>query len=311
MKMAELNPQQDKKVGASILEQIGGTPLLQIRRITAGLKGVEIYAKAEWFNPGGSVKDRPAYRMIQEGIKAGKLTKGKTILDSSSGNTAIAYAMIGAALGYPVEMVMPENVSDERKKILQAFGAKLIATDPMLGSDGAITEAHKICKANPAKYFMPDQYNNEFNPRAHYDTTGVEIWEQTAGKVTHFLAGIGTGGTVMGASRRLKEYNPKIQCFAVEPEDSFHGLEGMKHMASSIKPGIYDEKKLDGVIPVNTEKAYEMTRRLAREEGIFVGQSSGAALHCALELAKKIKTGVIVTVFPDGGDKYLTTRLWE
>lgn len=297
-------------MGETILDQIGKTPLVELRRIPAGL-GVEIYAKAEWFNPGGSVKDRPAWRMIQEGIREGKLTKGKTILDSSSGNTAIAYAMIGAALGYAVEMVVPGNVSEERRKILQAFGAKLTISSPMEGSDGAIREARRILKGNPGKYFMPDQYNNEFNPRAHYETTGVEIWEQTRGRVTHFLATIGTGGTVMGTSRRLKEYNPKIQCFAVEPEDAFHGLEGMKHMASSIKPGIYDEKKLDGVIPVNTEKAYEMARRLAREEGIFVGQSSGAVAVCALELAKKIKKGVIVGVFPDGGDKYLSTRVWE
>lgn len=310
MRTSVINPQKVKKMGESVLDQIGNTPLIEIRRLNP-VADVAIFAKAEWFNPGGSVKDRPAYRMVQEGIKAGKLAKNKIILDSSSGNTAIAYAMIGAALGYQVEMVVPGNVSEERRKILQAYGAKMTVTNPLEGSDGAIREAHKIFKAHPDKYFMPDQYNNEFNPQAHYDGTGAEIWEQTGGAVTHFLATIGTGGTVMGTSRRLKEYNPKIQCLAVEPEDAFHGLEGMKHMASSIKPGIYDEKKLDGVIPVNTEKAYEMTRRLAREEGIFVGQSSGAAFWAALELAKKIKKGMIVTVFPDAGDKYLSTRLWE
>lgn len=300
-----------KQLGKFILDQIGNTPLIQIKNLTAHLKGVQLFAKAEWFNPGGSVKDRAAYRMVREGIASGELTHEKIILDSSSGNTAIAYAMIGAALGYKVEMVVPENVSDERKKILQAYGAKIRYTSSLEGSDGAIREAHKIAEENPGKYFMPDQYNNEFNLQAHYDTTGKEIWEQTEGEVTHFLATIGTSGTVMGTSKRLKEYNSGIKCYAVEPEDAFHGLEGMKHMESSIQPGIYDKSRLDGVLPVNTEKAYEMTRRLAKEEGIFVGQSSGAVMVKALELAEEVKEGVFVFVFCDSGDKYLTTKVWD
>ncbi len=299
------------KMGASILDQVGNTPLIQIKNLTKHLKNVEIYAKAEWFNPGGSIKDRAATRMIKESIASGKLTQDKTILDSSSGNTAIAYAMIGAASGYKVTMVVPENVSEERKKILKAYGAEIVYTNPLEGSDGAIREAHRLAEAEPEKYFMPDQYNNALNAQAHYDTTGVEIWNQTDGKVTHFLATIGTSGTVMGTSKRLKEYSSKVQCFAIEPEHAFHGLEGMKHMESSIQPGIYDKNTLDGVLPVNTEAAYEMTRRLSHEEGVFVGQSSGAAMVKALELAETLDEGLIVTVFCDGGDKYLTTQVWE
>lgn len=299
------------RIGTSILDQIGNTPLIQIRHITKHLKDVQIVAKAEWFNPGGSVKDRAASRMIREAVASGALTKEKTILDSSSGNTAIAYAMIGAALGYKVTMVVPENVSDERKKILKAYGAEIVYTNPLEGSDGAIREAHRMVEADPEKYCMPDQYNNELNVQAHYETTGVEIWEQTQGTVTHFLATIGTSGTVMGTSKRLKECNSAVQCFAVEPEDPFHGLEGMKHMESSIQPGIYNKESLDGVLPANTEAAYEMTRRLSHEEGIFVGQSSGAVMVKALELAETLESGVIAVVFCDGGDKYLTTQVWE
>lgn len=309
--MAVSEPRQKKRAGEFILDRIGNTPLIQVRRITSDLKGVEIAAKAEWFNPGGSVKDRPAYRMIKEGICSGELTPEKVILDSSSGNTAIAYAMIGAALGYKVEVVVPKNVSEERKKILEAYGAKIRYTSPLEGSDGAILEAKRVADAEPEKYFMPDQYNNRFNVLAHYETTAEEIWRQTEGRVTHFLATIGTSGTVMGTSGRLKELNPAIKCYAVEPEDAFHGLEGMKHMESSIQPGIYNKAELDGVLPVNTEQAYKMTRRLAREEGIFVGQSSGAVLTAAVDFAKKIHEGLIVVIFPDAGDKYLTTRVWE
>jgi len=295
----------------SILDLIGNTPLLEISRITEGIpSGVKIYAKLEGFNPGGSVKDRPAWRMIQEGLRDKKLTPGKTILDSTSGNTGIALAMIGSVLGYPVELVMPGNVSIERKHIIGAFGAKVIYSDPMEGSDGAIRLCRKTLEENPEKYFKPDQYFNPMNPQAHYENTGPEIYRQTNGTVTHFVAGIGTGGTVMGTGRYLKEMNPKIRVIAVEPDDALHGLEGLKHMASSIVPGIYHEEELDSKIPVSTEDAYSMVYRLSQEEGVLVGQSSGAALFAAIKIARKLRTGTIVTIFPDFGDKYLTTNLW-
>lgn len=289
-----------------ILEQIGHTPLLKLYK----RNGVEIYAKAEWFNPGGSVKDRPALRMIEDGEQSGRLTKGKTILDATSGNVGIAYAMIGAIKGYKVLLVMPENVSEERKRMLRAYGAEMVLTDPLEEIDGAILEAHRIYESDPHNYFYPDQYNNPSNPLAHYETTGPEIIEQTRGRVTHFVAGIGTGGTIMGAGRRLKEFNPEIKLIAVEPAEPLHGIGGLKHMANSIVPGIYDESFLDGKIEVETEEAYEMARRLAKEKGLLVGQSSGAALVGALEVAKRVEKGIIVTVFPDGGDRYLTTPLW-
>ena len=300
-----------QKIGKGILDLVGNTPLIRLQRIPASVSPVEIYIKAEWFNPGGSVKDRPACRMILEGERSGKLTAQKIIMDSSSGNTAIAYAMISASRGYRAEIVMPDNVSDERKKILAAYAATVIYTDPLEGSDGAIREAHRRYKDNPQKYFMPDQYNNPFNPKAHEETTAQEIWNQTGGKITHLIAGIGTGGTVMGTGKGLKAHNSKIQVVAAEPAGSLHGLEGMKHMASSIVPGIYDEKFLDLKIPVESEDAYEMVRRLGKEEGLLVGQSSGAVLWAALEIAKTLKSGLIVAVFPDGGDKYLSTRVWE
>ncbi|MBI1870904.1 MAG: cysteine synthase [Chlamydiae bacterium] len=295
----------------TILDLIGNTPLIRLQRLGAQFPSIQIDIKAEWFNPGGSVKDRPALRMILEGEKSGKLNPDKVVLDSSSGNTAIAYAMIAAFRGYQVELVMPENVSEERRKILAAYRANVIYSDPLEGSDGAIREAHRRFKKNPSKYFMPDQYNNAFNPKAHEETTAQEIWEQTSGQVTHLVAGIGTGGTVMGTGRGLKAHNSKIQVIAVEPADALHGLEGMKHMASSIVPGIYNEKFLDQKISIETEDAYEMTRALAREEGILVGQSSGAVLCGILKVAGQLKEGLIVGVFPDGGDKYLTTRVWE
>jgi len=295
----------------SILDLIGNTPLLEISRITVGIpSGVKIYAKLEGLNPGGSVKDRPAWRMIQEGLRGKKLTPGKTILDSTSGNTGIALAMVGSVLGYCVELVMPGNVSIERKHIISAFGAKVIYSDPMEGSDGAIRLCRKTLEENPEKYFKPDQYFNPMNPQAHYENTGPEIYRQTNGTVTHFVAGIGTGGTVMGTGRYLKEMNPKIQVIAVEPDDALHGLEGLKHMASSIVPGIYHEEELDSKIPVSTEDAYSMVYRLSQEEGVLVGQSSGAALFAAIKIARKLRTGTIVTIFPDFGDKYLTTNLW-
>ena len=295
----------------SVLDLIGNTPLLEIQRITEGLhSGVKVFAKLEGNNPGGSVKDRPALRMIQEGLRTGDLRPGKTILDSTSGNTGIALAMIGCVLGYPVELVIPANVSNERKIIISAYGAKVIYSDPMEGSDGAIRLCREILHKDPEKYYKPDQYFNPMNPQAHYETTGPEIYRQTNGSVTHFLAGIGTGGTVMGTGRYLKEINSNIQVIAVEPDDALHGLEGLKHMASSIVPGIYHEEELDSKIPVSTEDAYAMVYRLSQEEGVLVGQSAGAALFAALKVARKLRSGTVVTIFPDYGDKYLTTNLW-
>lgn len=305
------SPQTEPSKVESVLDLIGNTPLLEIQRIGAGLPaGVKIFAKLEGFNPGGSVKDRPAWRMIQEGLRQGKLYSGKTILDSTSGNTGIALAMIGSVLGYPVDLVIPANVSNERKLIINAYGAKITYSDPMEGSDGALRLCREIISAQPEKYYKPDQYFNPMNPVAHYETTGPEIFRQTDGTITHLVAGIGTGGTIMGTGRYLKETNPKIKVIAVEPDDALHGLEGLKHMASSIVPGIYHEEELDDKIPVSTEDAYSMVYRLSQEEGILVGQSSGAALFAALKVARKLQSATVVTIFPDFGDKYLTTNLW-
>ncbi|HXI09483.1 MAG TPA: cysteine synthase [Thermodesulfobacteriota bacterium] len=296
----------------SVLDLVGNTPLVRINRITKDLpEGVEVYAKLEGYNPGGSVKDRAALSMIEDAERSGRLTPDKVILDSTSGNTGIAYAWIGAVKGYRVELVVPANVSSERKKILFAFGAHVIYSNPLEGSDGAIRQAWKIYVDNPDKYCKLDQYNNPSNPQAHFDGTGVEIIEQTEGRITHFVASIGTGGTVMGTGRRLKDFNKDIRVIAVEPESPLHGLEGLKHMASSIVPGIYHEEELDEKVPAPTEPSYDMAKRLAREEGLLVGQSSGAAMWGALEVAKKLKKGVVVVIFPDGGDKYLSTRLWD
>ena len=266
--------------------------------------------KLEGFNPGGSVKDRPALRMIQEGFRRGDLRPGKTIIDSTSGNTGIALAMLGAAFGYPVELVIPANVSKERRQIIEAYGAVAIESDPMEGSDGAIRLCREVIKKNPDRYFKPDQYSNEANPLAHFETTGPEIWEQTQGRVTHFLATIGTSGTVMGTGRYLKQRNRNVQILAVEPDDAFHGLEGLKHMARSIVPAIYHEEELDGKVPAPTDEAYDMVYRLGREEGLLVGQSSGAAAWAALKVAQTLDEGELVTLFPDFGDKYLSTNLW-
>ena len=277
----------------------------------AGLApGVRLYGKLEGFNPGGSVKDRPALKMIQDGLARGLLVPGKTILDSTSGNTGIALAMVGAALGYPVELVMPGNVSVERKKVVAAFGARAVFSDPLEGSDGAIRLCRRILAEAPEKYFKPDQYNNPANSLAHYETTGPEIWRQTEGRVTHFVAGIGTGGTIMGTGRYLKEQNPAVRVVAAEPDDAFHGLEGLKHMASSIVPGIYHEQELDLKIGVATDDAYDMVYRLGREEGLLLGQSSGAALLAALGIARTLREGTFVVLFPDFGDRYLSTTLW-
>lgn len=298
----------------NILEQVGNTPLVRIRKAANHVPqvrsgAVKIFAKLEYFNPGGSVKDRAATRMIQEALKNGDLMPGKVIIDSTSGNTGIAYAMIGAALGYPIELVMPGNVSIQRKQIVETFGAKIIFSSPMEGSDGAIRMAKKLYRENQDKYFMPDQYNNDNNPRAHETTTAQEIWRQTEGQVTHFAATIGTSGTVMGTSRGLKTHNSNIKCYALMPDDSLHGLEGLKHMPSSIVPGFYHPEELDEVIGIETELSYELTERLAADEGLVVGHSSGGALLGALEVAKEIEAGVIVTVFPDHGDRYFAEAM--
>jgi len=296
-----------EKSGWSLLSSIGNTPLIRIHRMTEYLKRVQIFAKAEWLNPGGSVKDRAGLRIIEDGEKSGRLTREKIILDSTSGNTGIAYAMIGAIKGYKVELVIPLNVSEERKKRLQFYGARLIFTDPLLGSDGALLEAKRIFEENPDRYFKGDQYNNPSNWKAHYETTGVEILYQTRGQVTHFVAGVGTGGTLTGTGRRLKEHNPKIKIFGAQPDSGFHGIEGLKHVETAIRPGIYDESFLEDTFFVKTEDAYEMAIGLAREEGLLVGPSSGAAFWASLKLAERIEEGTIVTIFPDGGDRYFST----
>jgi len=295
-----------------VLDLIGNTPLVELARLGAGIlkPGVRLFAKLEGFNPGGSVKDRPALWMVRAGLKSGALGPGRVIIDSTSGNTGIALAMVGAVLGYPVELVMAANASRERKRIIAAFGAKPIYSDPLESSDGAIRLCRKIIAENPERYFKPDQYNNETNSLAHFESTGPEIWEQTGGRVTHFVAGIGTGGTVMGTGRYLKSRNPAIQVIAVEPDDALHGLEGLKHMASSIVPGIYRERECDAKVNVGTEEAYEMVYALGQLEGILVGQSSGAAMVAALKLARELREGCVVTIFPDLGDKYLSTNLW-
>lgn len=293
----------------SIVDLVGDTPLIRLRRIERSVPGVELYAKAEWKNPGGSVKDRPALRMIQEGIASGRLTSDKVILDATSGNTGIAYAMIGAAMDYKVTLCVPENVTPERKRILRAYGAKLVFTNPLEGSDGAIRTAQQMYAENPGAYFYADQYNNDFNWRAHYDTTGPEIIKQMGTRLTHFVAGLGTSGTFVGAGRRLREYNKGIVLASVQPDSPLHGLEGLKHMESAIVPGIYDAKLADEDVRVGTEEAYQMTRCLAQEEGLLVGISSGANLAGALKVARQ--GAVMVVVFCDGGERYLSERFWE
>jgi cysteine synthase B len=295
----------------SIADLVGHTPLLNVTALAPGLSPrVRLYAKLEGFNPGGSVKDRAALWMVRHGLASGALRHGKTILDSTSGNTGIALAMIGAALGYPVTLVMPSNVSDERKRTINAFGAEVVYSSGMEGSDGAILLCRKLLAAEPEKYFKPDQYNNPMNPQAHYESTGPEIWEATGGTVTHFVASIGTGGTIMGTGRYLKERNPAIQVIAAEPDDALHGLEGLKHMASSIVPEIYHQEQLDRVVPVPTDTAYDLVYMLGATSGLIVGQSSGAALFAARAVARELDAGVVVMIFPDFGDRYLSTNLW-
>ena len=298
------------RVAEKITDLIGDTPIVRLHSFERDTPGVEIWATCEFVNPGGSVKDRPAKRMIEQGVADGKLVAGKTILDSTSGNTGIGLAMVGAALGYPVKLVMPENVSVERKKVIGAYGAEVVYSDPMEGSDGAIRLCRKILADDPERYFKPDQYNNPSNPLAHYEGTGPEIWAQTEGRITHFVAAIGTSGTIMGTGRYLKERSRAIQIIAAEPEDAFHGLEGLKHMASSIVPGIYHENELDQKLGIGTDDAYNMVYRLGREEGLIVGQSCGAAYVAALQVARTLTQGTVVVIFPDFGDRYLSTNLW-
>jgi cysteine synthase B len=301
-----------KRVGTSIVDLIGNTPLLKFKRITAELPaGVSVYAKAEWYNPGGSVKDRPALSMILDGERRGLLTKDKTIIDATSGNTGIAYAMIAAERGYKLTVALPRNASPERKQNLQAFGAELILTDPTESTDGAQRLVKKLVAENPGKYFYPDQYNNDANWRAHYNTTAPEIWEQTGRQVTHFVTGLGTSGTFVGTTRRLKEFDPAIRCVSVQPDGPLHGLEGMKHMPSALVPGIYDATVADEAMEVSTEDAHQMVLRLAREEGVLVGVSSGANMVAALTVAKRLKQGVVVTIFCDSAAKYLSESFWS
>jgi len=295
---------------SSVLDLIGKTPLVRLPHFERLTPGVELYAKAEWQNPGGSVKDRAAVRMIRDGEARGALRPGLTIVDATSGNTGIAYAMVGAARGYKVRLFLPDNASPERKLILRAFGAELVLTNPLEGTDGAIREVRQTVAEHPEKYFYPDQYSNESNWRAHFDTTAPEIIDQTGGRLTHFVAGLGTSGTFMGTGRALRQFNPAIKLISFQPEGPFHGLEGLKHMETAIVPAIYDPSLADEDLRVSTEAAHTMVRRLAREEGLLVGISSGAALAAALQVAGRLDHGVVVTVFPDGAEKYLSETFW-
>ena len=308
-------PGEVQQDGTTLVDLIGKTPLVRLRSFERECPGVELYAKAEWQNPGGSVKDRPAARMMADGVSSGQLTRDKTLLDATSGNTGIAYGMIGAALGYRIKLCMPTNVTPERKKILRAYGAELVYTDPMDGSDGAIREARRLYAESPDEYFYPDQYNNDANWRAHYEGTGLEIIEQTDGRVTHFVAGLGTSGTFMGVSRRLREFGKaqrrSIKTVSLQPDGPLHGLEGLKHMETAIVPGIYDPTLADEDIRIGTEESYSMVRRLTADEGLLVGPSSGAAVVGGLQVARQLTEGVLVMIFCDGGEKYLTQRFWE
>jgi cysteine synthase B len=299
----------------SVADQVGQTPLLRLERIGRSAPSVEIYAKLEFANPGGSVKDRPALRMMLDAIADGRLTSGKTLIDSTSGNTGVAYALFGAALGYPIELVMPSNVTKARKDIVQAFGAKITYSDPMEGSDGAIRLAHKLVEEGGDRYFYPNQYANPSNPRAHYLGTGREILDALGDRITHFVTGLGTTGTMMGTTRRLKEHRRPINCIAVQPDDALHGLEGLKHLPSSIVPAIYDDAVPDETMWIGTEGGWDMADRLAREEGLHVGHSSGANVFAALQIAEKLHReqggGCVVTIICDRGDRYFAPMKWE
>jgi cysteine synthase B len=308
-------PVASRRLGASMLDLVGNTPLLRLGRIANGLPGIELLGKAEWANPGGSVKDRAATAIVKAAIASGELSAGKRLLDSTSGNTGISYAMIGAALGFPVTLCVPSNVSPARKHILNAYGAEIVYTDPGEGSDGAMIKAREIATAEPDKYYYADQYSNDNNWLAHYHGTANEIWEQTEGRVTHFVSMLGTTGTFVGATRRLKELNSSVQCIALQPDSPFHGIEGGKHLLSSIVPSIYDPTLADGNLEISTESSYEMCKRLARAEGLLVGISAAAALVGSLQVAKQCaergEQAVIVTVLCDNADKYLSERFWE
>ncbi|HEX6489642.1 MAG TPA: cysteine synthase family protein [Candidatus Dormibacteraeota bacterium] len=295
----------------NIAELVGNTPLVRLRLFEREFPRAEVYAKAEWFNPGGSVKDRAALAMLVDGERRGLLTADKTVIDSTSGNTGVAYALMGAARGHKVKLVMPANVSAERKQLVAAYGAEIVYSDEMEGSDGAILLCRQLIAQEPDRYFYPDQYSNPANPRAHYEGTAVEILEQTDGRVTHFIAGLGTTGTFVGTSRRLKEHDASIRCIAVEPEDAFHGLEGLKHLPTSIVPQIWDETVPDEVWGCPTEPAYDLARTVARTEGLLVGHSSGAALWGVRRLLEQVPDAIVVTIFPDSGDRYLSTGLYK
>jgi S-sulfo-L-cysteine synthase (O-acetyl-L-serine-dependent) len=308
------SPLHRAQAKGAIVDLIGGTPLIRLRKLEPRA-GIEIWAKCEFANPGGSVKDRAALQMIQDGIASGALTYDKTIIDSTSGNTGVAYSLVGAALGYRVTLVMPANVSAARKQITAAYGTEIIYSSELEGSDGAITLVRQLVAEHPERYYYPDQYSNESNPRAHYLGTGREIWEQTGGRVTHFVAGLGTTGTVMGTGRRLKEHDRRVQIIAIEPDDALHGLEGLKHLATSLVPAIWrPEGIVDRRLPMGTEEAWDTAERLARDEGLFVGHSAGAAVAGALRIAGELPAGenaVIVTLLPDRGDRYFVPLKWE
>lgn len=301
------------RVSQSCIEDlIGGTPMVKLRRVTAGLSpDVEVWAKLEGFNPGGSVKDRPALNMIREGIASNALTPEKILIDATSGNTGLAYAMIGASMGYRIKLCVPANVTPERLRLLKAYGADIVLTDAGEGTDGAICEARKLFSEKPELYFYPDQYGNDANWQAHYQTTGIEIWEQTHGRITHFVAALGTSGTMMGTGRRLREYKPDITLVSCQPDSPFHGLEGWKHMDTAMVPEIYDETLCDRNVEISTEDAQALLKRIALEEGMTVSPSSAAACTGALEVAAGLKEGVVVTVFPDDATKYLSERFWD
>jgi len=309
----ELNTirEQSELQSRSVLDLIGNTPLLSFKRVAQSVAPVQVLAKAEWYNPGGSVKDRAALSMILDGERRGVLTKNKILIDATSGNTGIAYAMIGAERGYHVKLALPKNASPERKQSLLAYGAELVLTDPGEGTDGAQRYVRQLVDHNPERFFYPDQYNNDANWRAHYETTAMEIWRQTDGQVTHFVTGVGTSGTFMGVTRRLKELNPAIQCICMQPDGPLHGLEGMKFMPTALVPGIYDSAIADEHVQVATEDAHRMCLRLAREEGLLVGVSSGANMVAALRAAEGVKEGVVVTIFCDSAAKYLSESFWQ
>jgi S-sulfo-L-cysteine synthase (O-acetyl-L-serine-dependent) len=297
---------------SSVIDLVGNTPLLRLARVAPDLPpGVELYAKAEWYNPGGSVKDRPALYMIRDGERSGRLRHGVRIADATSGNTGIAYATIGAALGYKVTLALPSNASAERKRILRALGAELILTDPMEGTDGAIRAIRALVAEHSERFFYPDQYNNPANVRAHYETTGAEIWSQTEGRTTHFVAALGTCGTFVGTGRRLREEHPGVRLIAVQPDGPYHALEGVKHLPTAIVPGIYDPTLADEVLEISSEEAFEMARRLARVEGLMVGISAAANVAAALRVARGLEAGVVVTMLCDGAAKYLSDRFWD